>query len=170
MKTYDFDEILVLRSPATQAAIESRYQELLSAFPLSALRAGCGLSQSDVGAALKISQAAVSKMEARSDMLLSTFFRYVAAINGQLRVSVSVGDSEYLIEPSKVDRNIFVLQKEERFSPASLFPAAKDSAKQFAHLKPECWAPQSSSFRDVLGESLPGTAANDCSYSQYLFA
>lgn len=168
MKTYDFDEILALRSPAAQAAIESRYQELLSAFPLSALRADCGLSQSDVGAALNISQAAVSKMEARSDMLLSTFFRYVAAINGQLRVSVSVGGSEYLIEPSKAHRNTFVLQKEERLSPASLFPAAKESAKRFPHPKPEHWVSQSNSLRDALGESF--AAANDCSYSQHLFA
>lgn len=174
MKTYDFDEILAQRSPAAQAAIESRYQELLSTFPLSALRTDCGLSQSDVGVALNISQAAVSKMEARSDMLLSTVFRYVKAINGRIRVSVSVEDSEYLIEPSKVSSKGFVLQKEQRVSPASLFPAVKDSAKQLIHPKPNeahgRWTLQSSLFHDVVREASAGTAANDCHYFQQMFA
>ncbi len=173
MKTYDFDEILARRSPAEQAAIESRYQELLSTFPLSALRTGCGLSQSDVGASLAISQVAVSKLEARSDMLLSTLFRYVKALNGHIRLSVSVGDNEYLIEPSEASSKTFVLQKEQRFSPASMFPVVREAAKQFSHKPGEArggWTPQGSSFHEAIRNASTGSAANDCHYSQQLFA
>lgn len=78
---YDLDEILASQPQAAQQAIDQRYRELMSAFPLAELRGACALSQKEMAQILDVSQAAVSKLEARGDMRLSTLFRYVRALS-----------------------------------------------------------------------------------------
>lgn len=173
MKTYSFDEILNERGPQARNAVESRYQELLASFPLSALRADSGLSQSDVADALKISQAAVSKMESRSDMLLSTVYRYVEALLGEVRVTVSIADRDYLIQPSKIRKASFFLQKEKRVSPAASFPVQKTSESGAIHGRPyrDLWNSLSAPNFDEMNDSHYELAcANDSLYSDLMAA
>lgn len=174
MKTYDFDELLTERSPAVQAAIASRHHELLRTFPLSALRTDRGRSQSDIAAALKISQAAVSKMEARSDMLLSTVYRYVKALGGGIRLAISIEDREYVIEPSDDRSTAFVLQPEHRASsPAVLFGgrnALMNQARQSNPIKrvQDMWLNKRSVLHDItIGEQI-AQSANDHECSDLL--
>lgn len=168
MKTYSFDEILNESGPQVRDAIENRYRELLASFPLSALRVDCGLSQSDVAGVLDISQAAVSKMESRSDMLLSTVYRYVEALRGEVRVSVSIDDREYLIQPSKSRSASFFLQKEKHVSPAASFRPQKSLESGAAHGGPYrgLWNMLSAPKSDEINDSHYGMAcANDSLYA-----
>ena len=57
---------------------------------LRQLRKRAGLSQTEVAAALGVGQPAVSKLEARTDILLSTFSSYVEAVGGRPTVKASL--------------------------------------------------------------------------------
>jgi transcriptional regulator with XRE-family HTH domain len=60
---------------------------------LAALRQHRHLSQEDIAAALNIRQAAVSKMERRADMRISTLRKAVAAMGGELKLTAEFPDS-----------------------------------------------------------------------------
>ncbi len=59
---------------------------------LAALRKARQLTQVQVAEALGISQGDVSKLEQRTDVLLSTLARFVEATGGRLRVVADCGD------------------------------------------------------------------------------
>jgi DNA-binding transcriptional regulator YiaG len=61
-------------------------QKLLSEMPIHELRHALALSQEQLAEALDINQAAVSKLEHRTDMLISTLRRYIEAMGGELEV------------------------------------------------------------------------------------
>ncbi len=159
MKIYDFDEILAERGDVVSAAVDNRYLELLASLPLSALRTECGLSQKAIATELKVSQAAVSKMETRSDLLLSTVFRYVEALGGGIHLGISIKDRDYILEPTNDRRTAFVLKKEKRVSPAVLFGAHHSGAK-FQSIAP---GPHIESWRSGRVRSAP--VANDGKYA-----
>ena len=54
------------------------------------LREKAGLSQTEVASVLGVGQPAVSKLEARTDILLSTFGSYVEAVGGRPTVKASL--------------------------------------------------------------------------------
>lgn len=109
MSARNFDDLLAARGPEVVEAVERRFRELLEEIPLAAMRVGSDLSQADVASSLGISQAAVSKLESRGDMLLSTFYRYVLALGGSPRVHALVGDRCYSLEPTTESCKSFVL-------------------------------------------------------------
>jgi hypothetical protein len=55
---------------------------------LRALRQIVGKGQADVAAALKFKQPSVSKIEKQADMHISTLRSYVAAVDGELELTV----------------------------------------------------------------------------------
>jgi hypothetical protein len=55
---------------------------------LRALREALGQTQTEVAAALDMTQGEVSRLEARDDVLVSTLTRYVAALGGTLETVV----------------------------------------------------------------------------------
>ena len=55
---------------------------------LDTLRRAADLTQTDLARRLGVSQAAVSRMEQRHDLLLSTLTSYVEALGGRMRVVV----------------------------------------------------------------------------------
>lgn len=63
--------------------IESRAHELAS---LKDLRQAAEHTQQDLAAALNVGQEAISRLEKRSDMLLSTLRRYVEGMGGKLEL------------------------------------------------------------------------------------
>jgi transcriptional regulator with XRE-family HTH domain len=69
--------------------VEARAQELIAEeTSLQALRKAHRKTQDKVAAELGIGQDSVSRLEQRSDMLLSTLREYVAAIGGRVRLLV----------------------------------------------------------------------------------
>jgi DNA-binding XRE family transcriptional regulator len=68
---------------ARRAAIEARAGELAT---LKDLRQAAQQTQQDLAAALGVGQDTISRLEKRSDMLLSTMRRYVEAMGGSLEL------------------------------------------------------------------------------------
>lgn len=126
MANMNFDDFLASRPEAVRTAVEERYRELRAAFPLAELRNASSLSQTEMAGRLGTSQAAVSKLEARSDMLLSTVFRYVSALGGEAHLSVRLKEDEFHFVPEHEDCLAFKLQREERLeiSPAVIYASA----------------------------------------------
>ena len=73
--------------------VEGRAAELLAEeMSLQELRRAHRLTQARVGRALKIGQDGVSRLEQRSDLLISTLRNYVEAMGGDLRLIASFPD------------------------------------------------------------------------------
>jgi len=68
---------------ARRVAIEARAGELAT---LKDLRQAAEQTQQDLAAALGVGQDTISRLEKRSDMLLSTMRRYVEAMGGSLEL------------------------------------------------------------------------------------
>jgi transcriptional regulator with XRE-family HTH domain len=73
-------------------------QASLTAMPLDALRDAKQLTQVQMAQLLKISQGAVSKVERRTDMFVSTLRNYVRAIGGDLEIRAVFPDGQVLID------------------------------------------------------------------------
>jgi transcriptional regulator with XRE-family HTH domain len=77
---------------------EQRMSASPAAMPLDALRDAKQLTQVQIAQLLKISQGAVSKVERRTDMFVSTLRNYVRAIGGDLEIRAVFPDGDVLID------------------------------------------------------------------------
>jgi transcriptional regulator with XRE-family HTH domain len=75
-----------------------RVAEGAIAMPLDALRDARQLTQVQMAQLLKISQGAVSKVERRTDMFVSTLRNYVRAIGGDLEIRAVFPEGDVLID------------------------------------------------------------------------
>ena len=73
-------------SPEAQQRARDKTQLMLEAMPLQELRQARALSQDEMARALGIKQAAVSKLERRTDMYLSTLRKFIEAMGGRLEI------------------------------------------------------------------------------------
>ncbi len=73
-------------TPDQRAKASAMATELMNEMPIHELRHALRLSQEQIAEILNINQAAVSKMESRADMLLSTLRRYIEAAGGELEI------------------------------------------------------------------------------------
>lgn len=93
-------------------ALDEAYEQALAELPLAALRKACNLTQTEMAGRLGNTQAAVSKLEGRSDFLCSTLFRYARSLGAKVNLSVSVGGETFSIEQRQVDEDLaFILVK-----------------------------------------------------------
>jgi DNA-binding XRE family transcriptional regulator len=87
------EDVLKKLSRRERKAIETRRQELLAEYmTLQDLRKARELTQQRMAELLGIKQANVSRIEKRSDLLLSTLGSYVAAMGGRLRLVAEFPD------------------------------------------------------------------------------
>lgn|ERR1700676_11336 len=84
-------------SPAAQARAADRAQRMLTEMPLQELRHAKELSQVKLAEALHVNQAAISKLERRTDMYISTLRSYIKAMGGDLEVIAKFPDGEVRI-------------------------------------------------------------------------
>lgn len=74
-------------SEARQVSIETRASELIAEeMTLRDLRLALEKTQQELGAALHMKQDGISRLENRSDMLLSTLNKYISAMGGTLKL------------------------------------------------------------------------------------
>jgi predicted transcriptional regulator len=88
-------EVINGLSPEMQQKIEIGTKDLIlevEALRLKQLREQWGLSQQDVAKILNISQPAISKLEDRTDLMLSTLRQYVESFGGNLELLVTFPD------------------------------------------------------------------------------
>lgn len=79
----DLDLMLAELPAKRRAAVEARAGELAT---LKDLRLAVAQTQQDLAAALGVGQDSISRLEKRSDTLLSTLRRYVEAMGGRLEL------------------------------------------------------------------------------------
>ena len=81
--TRKLDEVMAAMPAKRRAKIERRVLELTT---LKDLRQAAAKTQEDLATALGVGQDTISRIEQRSDMLLSTLRRYVEGMGGKLEL------------------------------------------------------------------------------------
>ena len=81
--TKKLDDVMAALPAKRRAKVEQRAQDLAS---LKDLRQAVEQTQEDLAATLGVGQDTISRIEQRSDMLLSTLRRYVEGMGGKLEL------------------------------------------------------------------------------------
>jgi DNA-binding XRE family transcriptional regulator len=79
-----YSELKSKMSAKQLAEIEAGKARLLAELPLEQLRSARSLTQTNLAHTLGVNQSAISKIEKRSDMYLSTLRSYIEAMGGSL--------------------------------------------------------------------------------------
>ncbi len=85
------------RDPEWDADVGERRRAMRDALALAELRQSRQVTQVKLADALGISQGNVSRLEARSDVYLSTLRSYVEALGGHLEITAVFGDDERVV-------------------------------------------------------------------------
>ena len=93
----NFNELRAKMDPERRARAAERVKATLVAMPLDDLREARLLTQTQLAEILHVSQGAVSKVERRADMYISTLRSYVRAIGGDLQIRAVFPEGEVLI-------------------------------------------------------------------------
>jgi len=72
--------------PAARKRAAEKTRAMLEAMPLQELRNARNLSQEQLAQTLSVKQAAVSKLEKRTDMYVSTLRNFIKAMGGDLEI------------------------------------------------------------------------------------
>ncbi len=96
--TIPFADLLASLPEERRRRIEERTEELLADLALQELRQARSLSQEELGRALNINQASVSKLERRTDMYISTLRRVVEAMGGELEITARFAEGRVRIK------------------------------------------------------------------------
>jgi len=94
-----FSEQRAKMSPEAQARAAARVEAMLVEMQLQELRKARNVTQVEVAKAMSVEQAAVSKLERREDMYLSTLRDYVKALGGELKLVASFPDADIQVHP-----------------------------------------------------------------------
>ena len=93
-----FAELQARMTPKARAEAGQLLQQHLKEMPLHELRKAQQLSQENLAKRLNINQAAVSKMERRTDMYISTLRDYIRAMGGELEIIAMFPDGQVKID------------------------------------------------------------------------
>ena len=99
-----FSELRAKMSPEAQARSAARAEATLVEMQLQELRKSRDVTQVDLAKLMKVEQAAVSKLERREDMYVSTLRDYVRALGGELKLVASFPDAEIQVHPFEIAR------------------------------------------------------------------
>ncbi|MCG6537914.1 MAG: helix-turn-helix domain-containing protein [Syntrophales bacterium LBB04] len=83
--------------PAARKKAAEKTRVLLEAMPLQELRHARSLSQEQLAQTLSVKQAAVSKLEKRTDMYISTLRNFIKAMGGNLEIIAKFPDGSIQI-------------------------------------------------------------------------
>jgi transcriptional regulator with XRE-family HTH domain len=81
-------------SPEAQAQAAARAEALLVEMQLQELRKARNITQVELAKTMRIEQGAISKLEHRDDMYVSTLQAYIRALGGELKLVASFPDAE----------------------------------------------------------------------------
>lgn len=83
-----FEDVLARETPEFQARVKEEGARLIAEYrTLQQLREAQNHSQEELAQKLGVQQSAVSKIERRTDLYLSTLRKYVEAVGGKLKVT-----------------------------------------------------------------------------------
>lgn len=99
MATYrKWSELKARMSPEAQAKVAQLTEQMIAEMPLEHLRAARQLTQTNLAQVLGVNQSAISKLEKRSDMYLSTLRSYIEAMGGTLDIQAVFPEGAVRIE------------------------------------------------------------------------
>jgi hypothetical protein len=93
-----FSDLAKRMSPAAQERAKAKALLLRAEMPLYELRAALELSQQHLAELLKVDQPAISRMERRADMMLSTLSKFIEAMGGHLDIRAVFPQGEVSIK------------------------------------------------------------------------
>ena len=82
----NFKQLQAKMSPAARARSQAKAEKMIAEMALDELREALKLTQESLAETLHINQAAVSKVEKRTDMLISTLRKMIEAMGGELEI------------------------------------------------------------------------------------
>jgi transcriptional regulator with XRE-family HTH domain len=91
-------DIRTKHSPEVEAEIARRVKEAAGVMTLYQLREARSLTQVNLAKVLNVNQGAVSRMEKRTDMYVSTLRNFIQAMGGQLQVKAVFPEGEVEID------------------------------------------------------------------------
>jgi predicted XRE-type DNA-binding protein len=89
MKTHKWQELENKMTVESRERVNKMVGKAVAEMPLEELRNARGLSQTMLAEALGIQQPAVSKLEKRTDMYISTLRSHIEAMGGKLEIIAS---------------------------------------------------------------------------------
>jgi DNA-binding XRE family transcriptional regulator len=90
----NFSELRKKMSPQARARSEAGAKRMIQALPLAELRDAQNITQVELAKRLNIDQSAVSKIEHRTDMYLSTLSDVIRAMGGELELTAKFPSGE----------------------------------------------------------------------------
>ena len=84
-------------TPERRRRIDEMKSELLAEMPLHELRRARELTQRDMAKLLRVNQPAVSKLEQRADVYMSSLRSYIEAVGGKLKIVAEFPEGEIAI-------------------------------------------------------------------------
>jgi transcriptional regulator with XRE-family HTH domain len=100
-----FKNLRAKMSPDAKALSKEIAQKLRREIRLSELRNALDISQEELAELLNKKQAAISRLERRSDMHVSTLRAFVKALGGKLEIIASFPDASYHIKQFESDES-----------------------------------------------------------------
>jgi hypothetical protein len=94
----NFRELEKKMPPKRIESSNARVEGMIKDMPLSELRAARELTQENLSSVLGVNQAAVSKLERRADMYISTLGEFIKAMGGKLEIRAVFPDGVVRIE------------------------------------------------------------------------
>ena len=83
----NFRELRDKMSPESRARSDAKAQKIIAEIPLDKFREARAMTQVHLAKILGVNQAAVSKLERRADMYVSTLQSFVRAMGGELKIT-----------------------------------------------------------------------------------
>jgi transcriptional regulator with XRE-family HTH domain len=93
-----WSEIRRTLSPERDAQTAARVEAEIGRLPLAEIRKAREMTQVRLAELLQVNQGAISKLEKRSDMYLSTLRSYIEAMGGRLDLRAFFPDGEVVLE------------------------------------------------------------------------
>jgi transcriptional regulator with XRE-family HTH domain len=90
-------------SPDARERASKKAKRLIEEMPLNELRAARKLTQEKLAENLNVKQAAVSKLERRADMYVSTLREFISAMGGELEITARFPDGSVRINQFQED-------------------------------------------------------------------
>ena len=94
---HPFNELTKGFSKERRQRIDAVKAELLAELPLHELRQALKITQKDLANQLNVNQPAVSKLEQRTDMYVSSLRSYIEAAGGRLKIVAEFPEGEVVI-------------------------------------------------------------------------
>jgi transcriptional regulator with XRE-family HTH domain len=96
-----FSELRAKMSPEAQSKAKSLAKKYLAELPLDELRVARNMSQENLAQVLGVKQNAVSKLERRTDMYVSSLRNVIRAMGGDLRIEAVFPEGVVVIDQFK---------------------------------------------------------------------